>query len=214
MALAALIALAITVFVLYLIISRTLVSSAEADTSTTLYRGASGTVATLSTSTTESRNTTTTSGKTVVGSILVRPNGATASSSLTATNITDFRPTNLLDGDPFTAWVEGAKGTGVGQWVQFDFNDVITLVRVEISNGYQKDDDLFADYIRVKSLELQFSDDSSQVVELQDDQGIQIIEPEAPKEIDWVRFTILSVYPSYKFADAALSDIRVYETLE
>ncbi len=218
MALACLIGLAVTVFVLYLIVSRTLAPDAGADTTSTIYGGAPGTVATLGTATTQPGNTTTTSGKTVIGSIQVRPSAATASSSLTPTNITDFRPTNLLDSDPATAWVEGAKGTGAGQWVKFEFDPTISLMRIEISNGYQKDDDFFANYVRVKSIQLDYSDGSHQTVELQDEQGIQVIDASEngtkPLETQWIKFTILSVYPTYKFANAALSDIRVYEALK
>jgi hypothetical protein len=216
MALACLMGLAITVFVLYLIVSKTLAPSADADTTSTIYSGNSGTVATLGTATTQPGNTTTTA-KRVTGSILVRPSTATASTSLTPTNIADFRPTNVLDGDSATAWVEGAKGTGAGQWVKFDFGQAISLMRIEISNGYQKDKDFFANYVRVKSLEIDYSDGSHQTVELQDAQGIQVIDPSEngtkPPQIQWIKFTILSVYPAYKFANAALSDIRVYEAL-
>ena len=56
--------------------------------------------------------------------------------------------------------MEGAKGTGAGEWVKFEFDEPITLARIEIANGYQKDDDSFADYVRVKSIEIDYSDGS------------------------------------------------------
>ncbi len=136
MALACLIALGITVFALYTIVTHTLSPAADAATSSTDYSGAAGTLATLGTSTTQPAKTTTTSSGTSTGSIIVRPGAATASSSLTPTNMTDYRPTNLLDGDPSTVWVEGRKGNGAGEWVQFVFDDPIRLVRIEISSGY------------------------------------------------------------------------------
>ncbi len=140
MALALLLALAILVFVLYTIVTRVL-----APTETTLdpYAGTSGTVATLYTSTTGSA-TDSTGTTDAAGAIQVRPDSATASSSLTATLISDFQPTNLLDGDPASAWNEGADGPGIGEWVLYDFGEPVPLARIEIANGYQRDEERFA----------------------------------------------------------------------
>jgi zinc-ribbon domain len=216
MALALLIALGVTVFVLYTIVSRSLTTST--DTSVTAYSGAPGTLAVLGTSTTVPPSTSTTSG-TVKGSLLVRPTAATASSSLASTSLTDFRPTNLLDGDATTAWVEGAKGTGAGSWVKLEFDHAVSLARIEIANGYQADDTRFADFVRVKSLELDYSDGTRQVVQLLDEQGLQVIEPATgkdskPMSTGWIKLVILSVYPAYKFPQAALSEVRVYEAVQ
>jgi hypothetical protein len=216
MALALLIALAITTFVLYSIVSRTLATSAQ--TTVTAYNGAQGTVATLSTPTTVPSSTSTTAGV-AKGSILVRPSAATASSSLKATSLTDFGPTNLLDGDTATAWVEGAKGTGAGEWVKLEFDHLVSVARIEIANGYQKDDQRFTGDVRVKSIELDYSDGTRQLVQLLDQQGLQVIEPamgagSKPMSTQWIKLIILSVYPAYRFPDAALSEMRVYETIQ
>jgi hypothetical protein len=210
MALALLIALSIAVFVLYALVSRSLTTST--DTSVTAYSGTPGTLAILGTSTTIAPSTSTTSGA-VKGSLLVRPSAATASSSLASTSLTDFRPTNLLDGDAATAWVEGAKGTGAGSWVQLEFDHPVSLARMEIANGYQADDTHFDDFIRVKSLEIDYSDGTRQVYQLLDEQGLQVIEP-AVDQTEWIKLVILSVYPAYKFAQAALSEVRVYEVVQ
>jgi hypothetical protein len=210
LALAALIALSVTAFVLYTIISRTL--STSEDTTTTIYSGSPGTMATLNTSTTAPFNTSTTNPGVVRGSILVRPSAATASSSLDPTNTTNYGPTNVLDGDPLTAWIEGGKGTGAGEWVKLEFAQPISLTRIEIASGYQKDDQFFADYVRVKSLEVDYSDGSRDVIQLQDEAGIQVINPSV-SQTQWIKFVILSVYPDYKLPQAAISDIRVYEAI-
>ena len=210
MALACLIALAIAVFVLYIIVSRTVTPST--DTSVTSYNGAPGTLATLATSSTTAPSTSTTAGV-AKGSILVRPHAATASSSLASTSLTDYRPTNLLDGDSATAWVEGAKGTGAGQWVKLEFDSTVPLARIEIANGYQADDTHFKSFVRVKSLEIDYSDGTRQVAQLQDAQGLQVIQP-AVSETLWIKLVILSVYPTYQWPEAALSEVRVYETVQ
>jgi hypothetical protein len=210
MAFALLLALAVTVFVLYTIVTRVL---APTETTVDPYAGVSGTVATLITSSTSGSNTGTTGGGTAGGSVLVRPRAATASSSLKATSIADFRPTNLLDGDLASAWNEGAKGDGVGEWVRLEFEGVVSLARIEIANGYQRDAERFAGNVRVKNIELQYSGGTTQVVQLLDAQGLQVIKP-AVRDTEWIKLTILSVYPKYKWQDAALSEMRVYETIQ
>jgi hypothetical protein len=168
----------------------------------------------LNTSVTGGSTTGTTGSGATEGSILVRPHAATASSTLRATTITDFRPTNLLDGNPASAWNEGADGTGVGEWVRLEFNEPISLARIEIANGYQRDAERFSGNVRVKSIELEYSDGTKpQVVQLLDSQGLQLIKP-AAKETEWIKLTILSVYPTYKWPDAALSEMRVYEIIQ
>ena len=228
MALACLIGLAVTAFVLYTIVTRAVAPTARAATTTTVYSGSPGTMATLNTSTTVGATTSTTAGGiTAKGSILVRPQAATASSSLTPTNLNDFRPTNLLDGDVSTAWVEGARGTGAGQWVKFQFEQPITLARIEIANGYQKSAEFFAEEDVGDALLVQgalerfavdYSDGSRQVIQLQDEQGLQAMDPKTnnnqPITTQWIKFTVLAVYPAYKWPQAALSDIHVYEVVQ
>jgi hypothetical protein len=210
MGLAILLGLAVAVFVLYTIIDRVLDPTTETTSAPGV--GVSGTVATLVTSTTVPA-TNTTRGGNVGGSVLVRPQAATASSSLKATSITDFRPTNMLDGNLSSAWVEGAEGIGIGEWARFEFDAVIPLDRIEIANGYQKDDERFLGNSRVKTLEVEYSDGTEQVVELRDVQGLQAIQPEV-QETQWIKLTILSVYADYTWDDTALSDVRVYETVQ
>jgi F5/8 type C domain len=208
MALALLIALAIIVFVLYIIVTR--VALAPPETTVDPYAGISGTVATVYTSTTGSSSGTT--DATATGALLVRPNSATSSSFLKATSIADFRATNLLDGDLASGWNEGVDGIGTGEWVRFDFGKPIRLARIDIANGYQRDEQRFAGNPRVKTLELRYSDRTTQLVQLLDTTGLQSIKP-ATDETESITFTIISVYPRYEWEDTALSEIRVYEAV-
>lgn len=49
----------------------------------------------------------------------------------------------LLDGDPSTAWCEGAEGDGVGQTLAFEFKPGVTVDAVGILNGYTKSDAIY-----------------------------------------------------------------------
>jgi hypothetical protein len=49
-----------------------------------------------------------------------------------------YGPGNLLDGDKATAWIECAKGPGIGQWLEFDFGRERKLTAVDLYIGYQR----------------------------------------------------------------------------
>ena len=57
------------------------------------------------------------------------------------------------------------------------------------------------------------SDGETQVVDLLDTQDFQSITP-LPVRTEWVKITIYSVYPDYIWADAALSEVRLYGLVE
>lgn len=205
MSLAILLALAATVFAFYSIVQWALATEEDVDP----YAGQSGTTATVGTMTTQrpgggSANTT----STLVGT-LIRPSAVSASSSLKATSTNNYRPTNLLDGDLATAWNEGAEGPGLGEWVRFEFSRQIVLSRIEIANGYQKDDDRFRGNPRVRSLEVAYSNGTTQLITLVDTEEFQSITP-TRQPVEWVKLTIVSVYPGDEWDDTALSEVRIY----
>jgi hypothetical protein len=141
--------------------------------------------------------------------MLIRASAASASSVLKATTTSNFRPPNLLDGDLTTAWIEGEEGPGSGEWARFDFSEPVVLDHLEIANGYQKDDDRFFSHARVKSLKVEYSNGATQLVELLDTKDLQSVTT-THRATEWIKLTIVSVYPDYEWEDAALSEVRVY----
>jgi hypothetical protein len=172
-----------------------------------------GTIA--STSTTLAKGSTGTSGSTTSteAAKLVRPSSASASSTLKATSTVNYGATNLLDGDLATAWNEGADGPGVGQWVRFTFSTPVVLARIEIANGYQKDAERFKGNVRVKSLKLEYSNGATQLVDLLDTEDFQSVTT-VREPTEWIKLTIMSVYPDYVWEDAALSEVRFFAVAE
>ena len=150
---------------------------------------------------------------TTLAAMIVRPRAASASSALKATSITNYGPTNLLDGDLATAWNEGAEGPGVGEWVRFEFSQPVVLARLEVANGYQKDDERFFGNIRVKTFKLEYSNGATQLVDLLDIKDFQVVNT-IRRSTEWIKLTIMSVYPDYEWEDAALSEVRIYELVE
>ena len=140
----------------------------------------------------------------------IRPESADASSSLTPTNTNNFTPQNLSDDNLQTVWSEGVDGTGLGEWVRFDFGRPVQLARIEIANGNQKSKTMFATDPRVRSLRIEYSNGATQVVELLDTQDLQYVNP-LQVSTDWIRLTIVSVYSDYTTADTSLSEVRFYE---
>jgi len=179
--------------------------------STSTTSGASGT----STSTTTGANPGSTTSSAVPGTTLARgqslsPTSVEASSVLPSENGITYEPGNLFDDLLETAWQEGADGGGEGEWVQFDFDREITLSAMEIANGYQKDSSRFSDNPRVETLRVEYSDGTTQQVRLYDDTGFQEIAL-ASKPTEWLRLTILSIYPGDQWDDAGFSEVRLFQ---
>ncbi len=208
MGVAMLLVLAITLFVFYVVVQRALETKEEVDP----YAGRSGTTATVATDSTVASGGSAGNGDNTsptVAPTALRPTSALASSTLDATSTISYRVTNLLDGDLTTAWNEGAEGPGIGEWIQFDFSQTIKLARVEIANGYQKDNERYQGNPRVKSLKVEYSNGTTQLVDLLDVMDFQAITPTI-QPVDWVRFSIVSVYAGEEWDDTALSEIRFY----
>lgn len=208
MGLAMLLVLAITVFVLYIVVQRALETTEDVDP----YAGRPGTTATVATASTGGSSGATSGGGTTSSTLAptaIRPTSALASSTLEATSTNSYRVTNLLDGDLTTAWNEGADGPGVGEWIQFEFSQSTRLARIEIANGYQKDSERFEGNPRVKSLKVEYSNGTTQLVDLLDVMDFQAITPTI-QPVDWVRFSIVSVYAGNEWDDTALSEVRIY----
>lgn len=208
MGLALLLVLAVTVFVLYVVVQRALEPGENVDP----YAGRVGTTATLATNTTEGSSANSSGGGTTSPTLaptLIRPTSALASSTLSATATNSYRVTNLVDGDLSTAWNEGAEGPGVGEWVRFEFSVSTKLARIEIANGYQKDTERFEGNPRVESLKVEYSNGTTQLVDLLDVMEFQSITPTI-QPVDWVKLTVVSVYAGDEWDDTALSEIRFY----
>lgn len=139
------------------------------------------------------------------------PTSVKASSSLPSEGGNTYGPDNLFDGSLSTAWQENAPGGGEGEWVRFDFGREVTVSTLEIANGYQKDSARFTGNARVETLQLEYSDGTTQQLRLYDDTGFQEVATQA-RPTKWLRLTILSVYAGGTWDDAALSEAHIYQS--
>lgn len=207
MSIALLLVLAGMVFTLYSIVQHALDTEEPVDP----WAGQSGTTATVVSTGTDNPDGGEGSATTVttIPGTLIRPSSITSSSTLKPTSINNYRPTNLLDGDPATPWSEGVEGPGVGEWVKLEFSEQVSLSRIEIANGSQKDEERFLGNPRVKSLEVEYSTGTTQLIRLLDTQEYQTIIP-TRQLVEWIKMTIVSVYPGREWDDTSLSEIHVY----
>jgi hypothetical protein len=132
-----------------------------------------------------------------------------ASSTLDSQQGNTYGVGHLFDGNPSTAWVEGAAGQGIGEWITVEF-DFVRLVRsVTIDNGYQKNNDIFYKNSRVRRMTLVFSTGERQSLSLQDQFGEQTFPLARPIRALWMQFIIEDVYPGNKYQDTAISKLSV-----
>jgi hypothetical protein len=135
----------------------------------------------------------------------------TASSSLNeefiATNIHDFRIT--------TAWVEGSKDNGQGEYIVYSFpGNCPRITGISIHNGYVKDKKLWRKYGRVKKLLMYYNDEPYAILKLKDIRDCQDFKVDTLGYKDkenapnWtIKFEILEVYPGSKSQHTAITEI-------
>ena len=132
--------------------------------------------------------------------------------------VENYHPNYIADDDPATAWVEGAKSTGAGEWVRFNVTplDGTTKVRLRIRNGYQKSKELWKANARVKDVTVRLLPSKTEKkLKLEDKDGWQELTLEQPKgEVKAIELAVGSVYDGTKYTDLCISDVQVFATSE
>lgn len=132
------------------------------------------------------------------------------SSVLSSQGKNSYRTRNLTDDNRSTAWVEGKKGDGIGEWLVVDFGAATTATAIELRNGYTKNDDIYRKNNRVRDLEIVTSSGETRRVTLADSGAYQRIDLSGFDEMEWLQLRILSVYPGSKYTDTAISELRIF----
>ncbi len=120
-----------------------------------------------------------------------------------------YAPQNLLDGAPATAWVEGARGNGVGAYLAIDLPEPRSFEILELINGYAKSSSTFSRNGRVRELIVSASNGQRRVLRLRDHADWQSHPLGEFENVTWMRLEIGSVYPGSKWTDTALSELRL-----
>ncbi|GGW69863.1 hypothetical protein DFQ11_10620 [Winogradskyella epiphytica] len=143
------------------------------------------------------------------------------SSNLAEQNGIGYSSKNLRDFSYETAWVEGVKGYGIGETIEFEFSATHPrLTEIIIVNGYVKSKSVWKNNSRVKTLKMYLNSKPYGIIELKDvyaeqsfkvepighadrENGEELIEKGTFK----ITFEILNVYKGDKYDDTAITEI-------
>ncbi len=151
------------------------------------------------------------------------PYEISASSFLPSQSGNTYEPENAHDLNYGTAWVEGAKGDGIGEYLTYHFQPYSPrITHIYVVNGYVKSQTAWENNGRVKKLKLYINDKPYAILCLEDSRSEQafefppignkrneygsIIDEDNAKE--WtLKFEIMEVYKGKKYSDVAISEI-------
>ena len=136
-----------------------------------------------------------------------------SSSHLTPSKVASYGPGNaeIFDAsNQNVAWCEGAKGNGVGEWLELSVINGGALVKtLTIANGYQKSKTAFYANARAKEIRIEMDSGLRVTTTLKDRFGQQVITFGDWQDMTKVRITILSVYAGEKYQDTCLTSLGV-----
>ena len=151
------------------------------------------------------------------------PYKVTGSSFLPPQAANQYDPSNAHDLSYGTAWVEGASGDGIGEYLVYHFDTHSPrITSIRIANGYVKNQTAWENNGRVKKLKLYFNNEPYAILCLENSRSEQVFEfppignkrDESGSVIDeekageWtLKFEILEVYKGKRYSDVAISEI-------
>ncbi|MGW8958425.1 NADase-type glycan-binding domain-containing protein [Paenibacillus sp. NPDC055715] len=130
-----------------------------------------------------------------------------ASSTLPDQAGNSYAARNIMDGDAGTAWCEGVKGDGVGEWIKIDFGSMQELKGFELINGLAKSSNAFQANNRVKRMKLEFSNGQTMMV---NNDFLSNEFPDGAVHTSFVKITIEAVEKGSKYHDTCMSEIRFF----
>jgi hypothetical protein len=115
-------------------------------------------------------------------------------------------------------WSEGAKGQGVGEWLELMPEVPSVLRAISIWPGFRNTDKesagLFQANARPKKVRIELNGEKSYDVELEDRPEYQrLFLPDYAKPVKTLRLTFLSVYPGDQFEDLCVAGVRLISGL-
>lgn len=145
----------------------------------------------------------------------------TASSTLKQQGATSYEPKHAEDLSYKTAWVEGAAGYGIGEYLLYKFTpEAPRITDIKVVNGYVKNKRAYTENSRVKKLKVYLNDQPYAVFNLADTPSVQTFTV-APigngnradfdkllTQPGWtLKFEIADVYKGTKYDDTVITEI-------
>lgn len=134
----------------------------------------------------------------------------TATASSVLENSSSYNAENAIDGNEKTAWVEGAEGDGIGEWILLSTADgsQMELYAIDFMLGYHKSENLLQQNGAPTSILLEFEDGTQQTAENLFDVDVVVLEK--PVKTSWVKITILDARRGTVYTDTCISDIELF----
>ncbi len=131
-----------------------------------------------------------------------------ASSVLSGGN---YNQQNVWDKDPSTAWVEGDKGDGIGEWLDFWlYRKKQTINSISIINGYVKNETIYNANNRVKKVRIWANNGDSYLFDLEDNNlQKQILKLPKPINASTLKIIIVDIYKGSKYNDTSISEVEL-----
>lgn len=118
-----------------------------------------------------------------------------------------YGPENFAGGEGGRVWCEGVTGYGIGETVSIHFKPAVRVQEFTLRNGNPKTPDAYKNNSRVKQLRIHTSDGFATVVTVPDKPDDHVIRLPRAAKPQWVRFSIVDVYPGARGADTCIAGI-------
>ena len=143
---------------------------------------------------------------------------ATASSTLPASGENTYDVANLKDLNSESAWVEGAKGDGIGEKLELTLRTPRKLAAIALRNGYCKSESTYRNNARIAELAISVNGAAPFTAAIPDERlehhDYEIPLPTDAGEIKTLTLTIQKTYPGAKHQDTAISELALITPLE
>ncbi len=129
-----------------------------------------------------------------------------------SSSLKDYPPENTTDGKLETAWLEGVKGNGIGEWIMYSAEKEQPVSSITLYNGYLKNDKVYVNNGRIKKIALEFSDGEIITKDIaktnfSNAKNGFTINLDTPKATTSIKLTILDAYQGAYYTDTALSGV-------
>lgn len=127
----------------------------------------------------------------------------------------NYKPENLIDGNMKTCWQESVKGPGIGEWIEFTFNQPINIDMIQIANGFQDADKKYGDlyYLNNRVKKARLCSNMLECIDLKfDDKKGWSKFNLSFKRVKSIKILITEAYKGKRWDDTAVSEVIFFSS--
>jgi hypothetical protein len=137
--------------------------------------------------------------------------GAEASTTYPPEGSNSYEATRVTDGKVSTSWIEGADGSGLGQWVRVTLPASTTVQKIKIWGGIWYSHTEWSRANRPRQIEVRWSDGSTDTFEMRDEMVAQEFALPTARTTTTAEIRIKSVYDGSAWFDTGISEIQLFD---